>query len=118
MSMSTTIRLNGLHGRVHDFNLYPLHGTVFPRVSGVYVAMRSAAFGEIWPLYVGESDDLYRRLISDRMAHEGLTRAIMRGATHIAAKVMWDRSARISLETELRHSLNPPCNKQGLGLFG
>lgn len=116
--MSTTIKLNGLYGRAYDFNLHPLHGTVFNRVPGVYVAMRSAAFGEIWPLYVGESDDLYRRLISDRMAHEGLNRAIMRGATHIAAKVIRDRTARLSLETELRHSLNPPCNMQGLGLLG
>lgn len=115
--MPTPIILNGLNGRSYRFDLYPLHGTVFHRVPGVYVAMRSGAFGYMEHLYVGEAEDLYQRLITDRPSHSGLQCAIRRGATHIAATIISDRSVRLNTETQLRHSLNPPCNKQGLGLF-
>lgn len=116
--MPEIITLSGLGGRNYDFQLYPLHGTVFYRLPGVYVAMRSGAFGLHIPLYVGQTFDFYDRLISSRLSHEGLSRAIVQGATHIAVLVVRDQGTRLAVETELRHSLQPPCNDQGLGMFG
>ncbi|MBV8568863.1 MAG: hypothetical protein JO273_25760 [Methylobacteriaceae bacterium] len=92
------------------FHLHDI-GTVFYTVGGVYVFCRRVSAG-FDPIYVGESDNLWSRLTDNLAAHHAWPSAVNRGVTHISAIRLDDKASRLALETELRHSLNPPCNAQ------
>lgn len=111
--MTDHVRWNGLNGRTYDFGIFPL-GTEFKPASGVYVMCRVEG-SQCVALYVGEAQSLYDRLNAGAKAHEGLKCARLRGATHISALLV-DPANRLRVETELRHSLKPPCNKQSIPL--
>jgi hypothetical protein len=65
-------------------------------------------------LYVGEAQSLYDRLNSGRASHDGLKRATRAGATNVAVLRTYDNPYRLRVETDLRHGLDPECNRQGL----
>lgn len=95
----------------YRFHLYSMPVEFLP-LGGVYVICRVITAHDVAPLYVGQTDNLHDRLNAGAMDHEGLERALLEGATHISALVVHDATERIRIETELRHRLNPPCNKQ------
>ncbi|MGR3708726.1 MAG: hypothetical protein ACU0A9_04720, partial [Alterinioella nitratireducens] len=101
----------GISGTPYQFETYP-SGTQFNHVSGVYVICRQLLTGNFEALYVGEAQSLYDRLNAGANDHDGLRRALRHDATHIGAKVVSGDSERLRVETDLRHSLNPVCNKQ------
>ncbi|GKY88922.1 hypothetical protein [Sinisalibacter aestuarii] len=101
----------GLKGQHYKFSLWQIP-VVLPQKSGVYIISRKVT-GGFAPLYVGEAGDLFDRLNTGASAHEGLERASRLGATHIGY-LLAGPAERLRIETELRHSLNPPCNKQSV----
>ncbi|HUS54096.1 MAG TPA: hypothetical protein VMY41_08840, partial [Thermohalobaculum sp.] len=87
-------------------------GTEFKPYSGVYVACKSAN-GVNWDaLYVGETKSFHDRLNTGLEDHDGLKCARRNGVTHIGVLIVNGDAERLRIETELRHSLNPPCNRQ------
>lgn len=110
------------NGEWYEFELYPV-GAHFYRVSGVYVICQDVGRGQFRQLYVGEAESLADRLNPGPEHHDGYKRALSAGATHISAMLV-EPAKRLSVETELRHSLKPPCNAQpipfnalGMSLF-
>jgi hypothetical protein len=102
----------GWSGTVYEFERDPL-GTQYNRRPGVYIICRQMPDGTWFADYVGETDDFHRRLFEEFAGHgfrEGITAPF---ATHICTlHVTGGKAARLAVETDLRHSLNPPCNKQ------
>ncbi len=102
----------GASGTAYEFYHYRI-GTIFNAVPGVYVFCRLAADGRWYAEYIGETDNLSRRLSSELAAHHQAANISRSGATHICAMVVpGDKAARLNIETDLRHSQNPPCNQQ------
>jgi hypothetical protein len=103
------------HGRqrVYEFQLHPIGVTYFER-SGVYILCKPAATAGHWDAcYVGETDNFWRRLTSQLTAHHRWQSIRAAGATHICTlHVPGDDALRLAIETDLRQSLNPPCNRQ------
>lgn len=111
--MATMVTWPGTNGRTYDFHTYDA-GTEFKPVSGVYITCRPTIGGRWEPFYVGEAQSLYDRLNAGANHHDGLKCSRTRGATHIGALVVSGKAERLRIETELRHSLNPPCNQQSV----
>jgi hypothetical protein len=114
----TTVTWTGKSGTAYEFEIYEL-GQIFNPVSGVYIFCRPLGLMAYTALYVGEAQSLYDRLNAGRSNHDGLKRAAGAGATHVAVMRTYDESYRLSVETDLRHGLDPECNRQGIpSLFG
>lgn len=110
----------GKAGGTYEFDVY-LIGQEFNPVSGVYIFCRPIGDGRFEALYVGETDSFNDRLNTRLEHHHGFKRAIPYGATHVAVRLVASADC-LSVETDLRHGLNPVCNAQsvpiGSGLFG
>ena len=110
--MVFNINWPGLNGRTYAFETYPI-GTQFKHVGGVYIFCRMASNGNWDPLYVGETDNFDERLNTALQRHQSWPSCANLGATHLSVMIVGGaRQNRLNLETELRHSLNPPCNRQ------
>ena len=115
VSVNPTPRLVwwGLSGTSYEFEHFALGNVTFNPVGGVYIFCRQATDGRWYAIYVGETDNFRRRLADELAGHhrwQDITRA---GATHICAMVVsGGNAARIAIETDLRHGLNPSCNDQ------
>lgn len=105
----------GLNGRTYGFETHPI-GTAFKDFGGVYIFCKQAPNGDWHALYVGETNNLNERLNTALQRHQAWPPCRASGATHIGVKVIsggiFDRTHRLALETELRHSLKPPHNRQ------
>ncbi len=111
--MANSIEWAGKSGRKYSFESFPV-GTQFNQVSGVYIACRHLVTGNFEALYVGEAQSLDDRLNAGSNNHEGLRCAARKGMTHIAALRVNGDAERLRVETDLRHGLNPSCNKQSV----
>ncbi|MBW4984155.1 hypothetical protein KZZ07_16550 [Mameliella sp. CS4] len=89
---------------------------LLPPASGVYNICRIVPDGFV-PLYVGETENLHKRLVLEMSKHEGFSRSLDHGATHIGYHLA-EEEDRLRIETELRHSLSPPCNLQPVPFGG
>lgn len=103
----------GKSGAEYVFETYHL-GTTFKDLSGVYIVCRETIWNKFEALYVGETQSFYRRLNLGSESHSGLKRATTEGATHVAVRFEFGEMARLSVETDLRHGLNPLCNEQAV----
>lgn len=106
------ITWNGSYGTPYEFQLDPI-GTAYNPIPGVYIFCKNVG-GNSWSAqYVGETSDMRRRIGDELYSHHSLTEALMHGATHISTlRVDGGLAERLRIETDLRRSLNPPCNKQ------
>lgn len=106
------IQWKGISGSVYEFQLDPI-GTIYLPIPGVYIFCRNIG-GTSWSAqYVGETEDMNRRLSDQLQAHHSLGAVRLHGSTHISTlRVNGGAAERVRIETDLRHSLNPPCNKQ------
>lgn len=112
--MTFHINWPGYAGRFHSFEMYPI-GTAFNHVGGVYIFCKRASNGNWDAVYVGETGNFNERLNTALQRHQAWPACCANGATHISVMIVGgalDRASRLALETELRHSLNPPCNRQ------
>lgn len=110
---TTLITWTGRSGTLYETEAFPI-GTTFNSVSGVYILCYESPVGRWWALYVGEAQSLYDRLNANVSAHDGFERATGRGATHIAVVRTRSDAERLRIETDLRHGLNPVCNRQAV----
>jgi hypothetical protein len=109
--MIGTIIWTGVSGTRYEFQLDAL-GTQYKPKPGVYVFCHAAPGGWI-PDYVGETEDFNARLSNGGPSHHQLDSIKAAGATHIATRhEPGGLSTRVSIETDLRHGLNPCCNRQ------
>ncbi|MFD1157014.1 hypothetical protein [Roseovarius aestuarii] len=111
--MNTTVTWTGNSGSQYRFDVFPV-GTQFNPISGVYVACRRLITGQFEALYVGETQSFKDRLNVNAGNHDGLRCAARNGMTHIGAIVSTSSAERLRIETDLRHGLNPSCNKQSV----
>lgn len=113
--MPIHINWPGYAGRPLTFETYPI-GTAFKEIGGVYVFCKPGTNGQWHAIYVGETGNLNERLNTRIQSHQAWSSCLMHGATHIGVLVvgsgLYQRRERLNIETELRHSLNPPCNRQ------
>jgi hypothetical protein len=109
--MATLPKWFGKSGQSYEFETFPV-GTRFNHVSGVYVACKALSTGVFEPLYVGEAESLHNRLNVEFEKHEGLQRASRLGMTHIEVMLVSGKTNRLRIETDLRHGLDPVCNRQ------
>jgi excinuclease UvrABC nuclease subunit len=108
------VRINwpGYNERLITTTLHPI-GTTYPRTPGVYIFTAEAGDGRWLPIYVGECDDLHHRLTLMLRHHQQWRSIIHAGATHICSlHVRGGKAVRLAIETELRRTLEPPCNLQ------
>lgn len=111
VSVPPTVNWRGLV-RTYGFQLHLLGVTYLER-PGVYIFCRQALNGHWDPGYVGETDNFWRRLTSELTLHHRWQSVRTFGATHICTlHVPGDKSLRLAIETDLRQSLNPSCNRQ------
>lgn len=110
--MTLPINWPGQGGRHIASTAYPI-GTAFQPFTGVYVVCKPLPNGNWYPIYVGETGDFDQRLNTALQNHHAWAGCVHHGATHIALIVVpGGRANRLALETELRHSLRPPLNRQ------
>ncbi|WP_338467057.1 GIY-YIG nuclease family protein [Novosphingobium sp. ZN18A2] len=112
MANSETVTAAGISGTNYEFFVHPI-GTTYKPISGVYIFLNQTAQGQWNALYVGETSDLNQRLNAALQGHNAWPRISKHRATHIATRaVSGGLDARLKIETDLRHGLNPPCNDQ------
>lgn len=103
---------HGASGTTYELQNYRI-GTVFNPVPGVYIFTRLGADGRWYAVYIGQTDNLKRRLTDELTTHHQIAESRRHGATHISAMVVSGGDAtRLKIETDLRHGQNPPCNEQ------
>lgn len=107
------IKWKGASHKSYTFTAYP-DGQQFNPISGVYIFCKSLPSGNWEALYVGETQSFHDRLNIGIGSHDGYARAKKIGMTHIAAMVVSGDTQRLSVETDLRHGLNPSANAQGV----
>lgn len=116
-SLETTT-LFGESRRAYSVEIYPI-GAALPGMAGVYALATetrgaSLLFGRGFaPQYIGEAQSIAERVTPN---HEKMAAAKRLGATHI---LVWrapdsQLATREHIETDLRHSYDPPLNRQGL----
>ena len=111
---SNRVIWRGASGQRYDFWLDPI-GSTYQARPGVYIFCREANPGSWNPVYVGETDDFSRRLTEDLTLHHQWKSIWSAGATHICTLHVpadYAGTMRVKIETDLRHSLLPPCNRQ------
>ena len=109
--MTVDVNWLGQSGQTYTFQLHEI-GAVFESVPGVYIFARFDG-DELTPIYVGEAEDLEDRLTTKLEHHESYPCAKNKGATHLCTMtVRGEKQSRLDVETDLRHSYQPPCNKQ------
>ena len=111
-SAAPTVVWPGLSGARYTFNLHAI-GTVYLAISGVYISCKGGTLNSWHAIYVGETDNLLRRLTNELASHHCWQCAKRHGATHICTlRVDGGETERLRIETDLRHGLNSPCNQQ------
>jgi hypothetical protein len=106
------VHWKGMNGAVYEFQLHPI-GTEYHPKSGVYIFCRDLGGGSFSAIYVGETGSFKRRLTDELQTHHSIDCIRRHGATHICTlHVIGNLSDRLRIETDLRNSLKPPCNKQ------
>ena len=108
-----TLNWAGKSGNLYAFNVYKL-GTEFKPLSGVYLLCRQISASQFEAIYVGETKSFYDRLNTSPVNHDGFKRASKIGFTHIAVMQCAGDAQRLAIETDLRHGLNPICNRQDI----
>lgn len=102
----------GASGRTYKFEHHAI-GMTFNPLGGVYIFCRLATDNRWYAVYVGETDNFARRLTDELASHHQWESIRAARATHICAMVIGSGNAeRLAIETDLRHGLNPPCNRQ------
>jgi hypothetical protein len=110
---SPRLTWRGASGTAYEFEHFKLAAVTFNPVAGVYIFCHQRQDGLWYPIYVGETDNFRRRLSEEFPGHHRLSDISRAGATHICARVVAGGNAeRVRIESDLRHGLNPPCNRQ------
>lgn len=110
--MADTIHWDGQSGKRYEYYIYRLDAQKRPRVTfqnapGNYIFARETTPSRYRPIYVGESQDLYRRLAG----HEQVPCLTQHGATHVHVHLnRGGINARRSEEDDIVSKWSPACN--------
>lgn len=103
-----TINWTGRSGAQYQYWIYPI-GTAFANKPGNYVFAKETSPGRWLPIYIGQSEDLGRRLAN----HDREPDARRLGATHIHAHThTGSETRRLTEERDLIEKWRPACNTQ------
>ena len=95
----------------YDFTSHDPNETNWNDVAGVYIFAGVSDDGRWWQAkYIGQTSSFKDRLGVSNSNHERWQEAIQRGATHVHARVVQDELERLSLESTLILTYNPPMN--------
>ena len=90
-----------------SFIVYPIQGTTWNDVPGVYIfAGQRRPGGDWYPIYVGKTKSFAERLLR----HDREGEALQMGATAIHAKIVQPAVWRIALERDLIENYQPELN--------
>jgi hypothetical protein len=99
-------------GTQYSFQAVPI-GTPLREVPGVYVFCYLGSDGLAKPVYIGETDNLHRRLCQQLVQHHQWQNIRQAGATHVSVYPVGGALAlRQAMETRLRNAMPTPCNEQ------
>ena len=90
----------------HDFDVFHSIDGAWNSVPGVYLFAGINSAGNLYPVYVGETESLAERLPN----HERWQEAVREGATQIHAKVVRPEQARLDLQKALIRAYSPRLN--------
>lgn len=108
----TLISAKGTSGTTYQLQIDPI-GAAYQRLPGVYVFCFLAEDGEWKAVYIGETDNFFRRLTSELKSHHKWQSIREHRATHIGTlHVMGGLAERLNIETDLRRGIPTPCNDQ------
>ena len=111
MSNAPTIHWEGQSGRTYQYWIFPL-GTHLDEKPANYMFAKETAPGFWRPCYIGQTENLNRRLRD----HEKEACATRHGATHIHAHLNGpDEPARRAEEKDLILKWRPACNQHHVG---
>jgi hypothetical protein len=109
MADERTIMWSGISGEKFKYWINPI-GTSYEKVPGNYIFAKETSPNKWTPIYVGETDNLDRRL-SNPDEHEKLPCVRRHGGTHIHSHRSVDNGAiRRKEEADIRDNWKPPCN--------
>ena len=107
MADELTIMWSGISGKEYKYWITPI-GTSFKSEAGNYIFTKGTKPHTWTPIYVGETDNLDRRLTPN---HEKMPCVKRYGGTHIHTHTSLSTEAtRRSEEADIRDKWNPPCN--------
>jgi hypothetical protein len=109
MTDETTTMWLGVSGKEYKYWINPI-GTSFKSEPGNYIFAKETS-PDVWTaIYVGETDDLGRRL-NNPDSHEKMPCIRRYGGTHIHAHTSSDSEViRRGEESDIRDKQNPKCN--------
>jgi hypothetical protein len=109
MADERTIMWSGISGKTYKYWIKPI-GTSFKSEPGNYIFAKETSQQTWIAIYVGETDNLDRRL-SNPDSHEKIGCVRRNGGTHIHAHTSSDNTTtRRGEEADIRDKWNPPCN--------
>lgn len=109
MADERTIMWSGLSGEKYKYWIYPI-GASFKPVPGNYIFAKETSPQNWTAIYVGETDDLGRRL-NNPNSHEKMPCVRRYGGTHIHSHTSSDNGTiRRNEESDIRGKWNPKCN--------
>ncbi len=110
MADEGTIMWTGVSDQKYEYWIYRI-GASFKSEPGNYIFAKvtKSTESKYWtPLYVGETDDLNRRLTPN---HEKMPCVKRNGGTHVHVHISSkDEATRQKEEADIRDKWNPPCN--------
>ena len=90
---------------------FPNNLQAAPRSPCIYILMRKARDGSWEYLYIGETDDAFRRLNVDSHVGDGHAKAVQMGANFFAVMLApSDKDQRCQIESDLVKAYDPKCN--------
>lgn len=100
----------GKSGKKYNYHVYPI-GTNFVAQPGNYIFAKKNAKGYWVPVYIGQTDNLQRRLSN----HNEAACVRRNGGTHVHAHLNVIERDRLAEEKDLIQYWKPPCNDQHVG---
>lgn len=101
-----TLSLEGASGTSYTFNLYTKDTLVNDFIPGIYCLSRRSQDGEDTPVYIGESDNIFRHLAN----HEKQACFDDHAFNAIGICRTANAGTRQATRDDLIKSLQPPCN--------
>ena len=110
--MTATVTWMAQSGKTYSTRLHPI-GAKFTPTDGIYIFCRQTPQDRLAAIYVGETDNLQRRLSEQLASHHRWDCIKAEGATHICElQVSGGAAVRLAIEEDLRKGLDAPCNRQ------
>jgi predicted GIY-YIG superfamily endonuclease len=106
MASIGTIALTGKSGTAYQFNIYP-RSAKFAAVGVAYVMAKQNGNNYIL-IYIGQTGDASQRPFN----HHRKDCFDRHGVDHVLIRAENDEKTRVTVETDLRQTYDPPCNRQ------